>query len=352
MSNYDMTFTPGRRSLLASVSALGIAGLASACGSSITGEVPAVPAGPALESPTPAASGDQVARYVAAISETLTAADEAKDPSKLAPRVTGSAAEFRTKTYEIIAKVPEWTSALTGPSGDVIVAMTSTEGEWPRTALALTGSRTGDEVPYFLALHQADARSPYTTWGWAQQAVGVAMPTVPDALVGSAAVPADDDTLVMTPAAALARYAAVLGLGDAEDPDDLLAPNPFQTETHAQIAAEREQLNAGVERDEAATVGERYSVREGEYLGLRTDDGGAIVMGVLDSQRTVSIRGGATIRYSEGNVYTTLADRTEFTDTYVRQYGTTVALYIPTAEAGGQVQPIGVSRALLAVSGS
>src|SRR5699024_11340210 len=68
--------------------------------------------------------------------------------------------------------------------------------------------------PYFMALQQEDAKSPYTTWGWAQQAVGVDMPMVPDAAVGSEQVTPDSEGLVMTPAKALELYASVLSLGE------------------------------------------------------------------------------------------------------------------------------------------
>src|SRR5699024_21800 len=121
-----------------------------------------------------------------------------------------------------------------------------------------------DGVPYFLAMQQKDAKSGYTAWGWAQQAVGVDMPTVPNAVVGSEALTADAEGLVMTPAQALELYAKVLTDGDAADPDDKLAANPFQTGTHERIQAERKELNKGVEWDEAGTIRETYSVRDGE----------------------------------------------------------------------------------------
>lgn len=340
-----------RRTVLAGIGVLTAGGLLSACSDAMP-EAPSVPKGPTPKAPTPAADAEQITRYLSEIDAALTAADKARDAKKLAPRVVGSAAEFRAKSYEIISEVPEWTESLDGPNSELVVAITSTGAEWPRTAIALARSRIEGAPACFVALQQSDARSPYTTWGWAHQAAGVEMPMVPDASVGSEPVGLDTEGLVMTPKQALALYAQVLGLGDAKDPDDKLAPNPFQTETHKQIQAERAQLNEGVEQDEAATIGERYAVREEEFVGLRTDDGGAIILGVLTSERTVEIKNGASVEYSEDNVYTTLAGTRRFTKEYRRQYGTTVALYIPSAEAGGQVQPIGVSRALLGASGS
>jgi hypothetical protein len=106
-----------------------------------------------------------------------------------------------------------------------------------------------------------------------------------------------------------------------------------------------------VEWDEAGTIRETYSVREGEFAGLRTEDGGAIVMATLMSSRKVSIKDGATMRYAEDNKYTKVIGKREFTKEYVREFGTHVALYIPSADAGGQVQPIGATQTALAASG-
>lgn len=340
-----------RRTVLTGIGAITAGGLLAACSTELP-EAPSVPQGPTPAAPTPVASAQQISRYLGGIDAALTAADKARDAKKLAPRVVGSAAEFRAKSYGIIGKVPEWTQSLDGPNGEMVLAITSTGAEWPRTAIALAGGRLEGSAACFVALQQSNPRAPYTTWGWAHQSADVDLPMVPDASVGSEPVGPDTEGLVMTPAQALALYAQVLGWGDAKDPDDKLAPNPFQTQTHQQIQEERAQLNEGVEQDEAATIGERYTVREEEFVGLRTDDGGAIILGVLTSDRTVEIKNGARVEYPEENVYTVLAGRRLFTKEYRRQYGTTVALYIPTAEAGGQVQPFGVSRVLLGASGS
>src|SRR5690606_25012107 len=106
--------------------------------------------------------------------------------------------------------------------------VTSVATAFPRTALALVPDAGPSGVPFFVALQQADAQSPYTTWGWAQQAVGVEMPKVPADTVGSEPVPLDAGDLRLTPAAALELYCGVLSNGDGADAEDVLAANPFQ----------------------------------------------------------------------------------------------------------------------------
>lgn len=340
-----------RRTLLGGAGAL-LAGTALAACAEVA-PPPAVPTGPSLASPTPAAGAEQLAPVVAEISEAVAAADAARDARLLAPRVVGTAAELRAKTYDIIGVFEGWADQLASyPGTEASVLVTSVSTSFPRSALALVPDAGDSGVPFFVALQQADARSPYTTWGWAQQAVGVDMPTVPADTVGSEPVAADADDLLMAPAAALELYAGVLSNGDGADAEDVLAPNPFQTTSHEQIRAERADLNADAEAGPAGTIHESYSVKEGDFTGLRTDDGGAIVMATLLSTRTVSVTEGATVSYAEDNVFTTLAGRTEFTKSYVREYASVVALHIPPTGSDQQIQPIAGTRTLLAASGS
>lgn len=340
----------GRRGLFLGAGSLLATGVLAACSPEIEPPAPP-PTGKELAEPTPVQTEEQLTKIVPEVSAAVVAADKALDVEKLAPRVSGSAVEFRTKAYAMIEKAEEWAEELRVPGEGILVPMTSVTSEFPRVAIALVEDSQDEGVPYFMALSQADAKSPYSAWGWAQQAVGVEIPMVANALVGSEQVTPRSEGLLMTPSDALALYAAVLSHGAKKDPDDLMAENPFQTETHQRIQTERKELNAGVERDEAATIHESYSVKDGEFVGLRTDDGGAIVMATLLSSRKVNIKDGATMSYAEDNKYTKVIGKKEFTSEYIREFGTHVALYIPSKEAGGQVQPIGATQTALDASG-
>lgn len=349
--------TVPRRGLFVGAGSLVAAGVLSACASEPEAP-PAPPKGPSAAEPTPVNTVEQFETVVSEVNAAVLAADKKADVKKLAPRVTGSAVTFRKSAYAMIKKAEEWAAFLSVPGESLLVPMTTVTAEFPRVAIALVEDSEKDGVPYFMALQQADAQSPYTSWGWAQQAVGLEMPQVPNELVGAEKVAVDSEDLLMTPATALALYAKVLSNGDEDDPDDLLADDPFKLERHEQIKTERKELNAGVEKDEAATVKETYKVTDEEFVGLRTDDGGAIVMGTLTSTRTVSIKDGATMRYAEDNAYTKVIGSKEFTKEYVRTYGAHVALFIPAKGAEGatkgataQVQPIGATLTTLGATG-
>ncbi|MGY5764888.1 hypothetical protein ACXET9_06790 [Brachybacterium sp. DNPG3] len=342
----------GRRSLLLGVGGVLVGGALSAC-SQEEELPPAPPTGPELAVPTPLADSEQFSTYVAAVNAAIVAADEALDADALAPRVTGSAASFRKSLYAMITEDDAWKDALATPSAELVIPMTSTSAEFPRTVIGLVSDSVDSGVPFFMALQQQDAKSPYTAWGWAQQAQDVDMPTVPSDLVGSATVAIDEAGLISAPGDALALYAKVLSDGTAADADDLLADNPYQTSVHAQIQAEREMLNnvknaEDASRDEYATIKEVYTVTEGEFAGLRTDDGGALVIATLTSQRTMTLLNEATVTLDSDNEfygrYVEIIGTSTITGTFTRTFGTTVALYIPSEEAGGQIQPIGATR--------
>ncbi|MFC7458334.1 hypothetical protein ACFQS2_14185 [Brachybacterium sp. GCM10030267] len=345
-----MTSRPiARRGLFLGAGSLLASGVLAACGSEPEAP-PAPPEGPSLAEPTPAQTAEQFDRFVEEINAAVAEADEARDAEKLAPRVSGSAAEFRGATYALIAKAEAWAEELTVPAPKIIVPMTTVSTEFPRVAIAMVENSAEDGAPFFMALQQADAKSPYTTWGWAEQAVDVEMPSVADQRVGSEPVATDADGLIMTPAEALSLYAATLTDGDKADPDDRLATDPYLTDLHEGIQAERAALNEGVEKDEAATIRETYEVDDAEFAGLRTDDGGAIVMGTLRSTRTMTVRNDATVNYPESR-FTAAAGTQEFTEQYVREYGNHVALYVPPEGSDAQVQPIGGTRTTLSVTG-
>jgi hypothetical protein len=341
-----------RRGFLSGLGVVAVGGLLAACGSEESAP-PAVPTGPELDGPTPAVTTDQMSTYLKDIHSSLKKADEAKDADELKPRIVGSAASFRKATYEIIEKDEDWAEdSLDRPSAKALVPITSTTTDFPRTALALVEAEDSkNAAPYFMVLQQADAKKPYTTWGWAQQVAGVDMPTVPSAEVGSDAVGAETDDLLMKPADAFELYASVLAWGNGKDKKDQLADDPFKSNTHEQIQQERKELNTGVEKDEVGTIREIYTPVDDEIAGLRTEDGGAIVLGTLTSERTVKIKDGAKVSYAEDNIYTRIIGTRTFTSEYVREYGTTVALYIPPKGSDAKIQPIGATRTVVGAHG-
>lgn len=347
----------GRRSLLLGGGALGLGALLSGCAGEDT--PPAVPQGATPSEATPVATAEQFSKVMEAIVDRLDKADDERSAKELAPRIVGSAAQFRKASYAIIKKVAAYAKELNKPSATIVVPVTSTTADYPRVAIAVVQDQDKSGNPFFVALSQKDARSPYTTWGWARQSAGITMPSVAADSVGAEAVAADAKDLVMSPEKAMELYAAVLSDGDDKDPDDKLADDPFQKEAHESIWTERRGLNANADsKNELGTIHESYTVHDGELIALRTADGGAMVMGSMRSNRLIKVKNGATVtikaKDDAGNPYVPaeLAGRTSFKKSFSRQYGEIVVLHIPSKDSGKKIQPIGSTKVLLKVEGS
>ena len=105
----------GRRRLLMGTGTLLAGAVLAGCASEP--EPPAAPpSGPTLAEPTPVTGEGQFETFVTEIHDAVMAADEARDAALLAPRVTGSVAEFRTAAYGMIAKAEEWAEDLKRPA--------------------------------------------------------------------------------------------------------------------------------------------------------------------------------------------------------------------------------------------
>ena len=354
--------TLSRRSILSMTAVGAVGGLLTACSKNST--APAVNPGPSASAPAAALSEERLNTVLAEFNEALKKADEKKDAALLAPRISGSAAEFRKASYEIMKKAgddllkadPGNAPTLDRPAADPTVPVTTAADTFPRYALVVAKDEKGDDpksLPFFVGFEQKDAKSPYTSWGWARQAAGVPMPTVSPAVEGSAPVPKDADDLLLKPQDAIALYTKVLTDGhENADKKDLMAPDPFQKGVHAEIQAERSQINTGVAKDEVATIREEYTPHKSDYLGLRTVDGGAIVMTTLMSKRTLTVKSGK-VTVGKETVSTKLAGTKTFTKNMVREYGNTVVLHIPPKDAkGAKVQPIAGYKVMVKASGS
>ncbi|MDO5661690.1 MAG: hypothetical protein Q4G40_03255 [Brachybacterium sp.] len=367
---------PGRRSVLGAAAG---AMLLASCGTG--GEAPpAVPSADAPAEPLPRIDLGQLETVLEEVAEHLQRADDEHDAELLAPRVSGSAAAWRRDGYAILPEVPEHAQEFIGPSGQLVLPILPGSDSFPRSAIALAVERQDEETMLFVALQQADARSNYASWGWARQQGGADMPSVPADTAGAEAVDPDDDGLVMSPREALAAYARALE--GAEEDIDQVEEDPFGDSVREEIAEETEVLQTALLPAEGEDEGDQepsielqssWEPVEDEIAALRTADGGAVVMGSLTGTRSVTISGGTLVlathdeegRPNPAVIIAGGEDATEdedapaqedgvaeFSSTFTRTYGTTVALFVPAADSGERLRLIGASRMLVSADGA
>ena len=309
-------------------------------------ELPQPQAGEAFTGPV--LTKEQDTQVFTAVADTVAKADKELKSSALKPRVTGPAYEVR-KSQLAVAKKRDNAEFVTDiPSESQQMIIPTTEG-WPRTSFSITTSTEDLETPRLVAFEQASARSDYKMWAWTQLIPGQKMPAFADAGIGSEAVASDDDTLAATPADALAQYADLVTLGAKKSsfakgfelPDgDLVAA------VAADAAAWKEV--PGFE-DSGTEYTQKYKARKDEVRAVRTADGGALVMGVLDGKTTVKAEEGAKVPALSETQKALLGDADQ-TNTLTTRYTDMVALYVPAKDAEGKIRPLGYSHVATAAS--
>ncbi|WP_299033664.1 hypothetical protein [uncultured Pseudokineococcus sp.] len=362
------TTSPGRRrgasrALRAAAAAVVVAGIAGGC----AGEQPLpAPRPQGVPAPAPAVPADRAAAVHAEVEEAVAAADAAGDAALLAPRVTGAAQEVRAARYRLRQLVED--APAPAPLGgealrDVVPAVGlpgAQEGEaperapapaeaaatFPRTWLTITQSPEAGQAPQLSVLVQEDARGPYRVVTTAGLLPGAVVPPVAAPEQGAPPVdPASAEGLVLSPEDAVAQYAAAL-----TDPEATEAAGFADDAFRREVLAERAEADAV---DFFALETSR-SPRPGSVRAVATADGGALVVGVLESRSVQAVEAeGAVLRLDEQTA--ALAGREDAPGRLEQRWLEVVALSVPPAGDGGepaQVQVVGADRVLVEASAS
>jgi hypothetical protein len=229
----------------------------------------------------PAVSVEQVDDVLAYLATTLEDADAVQQADLLTPRVNGPALTIRQAEYvlrtagdaEAITPIPAAAQTIVAP----------TTQEWPRTVMVITEPPADLQAPLLLTLVQDSPREQYRLWAWARLFPGVEVPATAQPQVGSAPVEATADTLAVAPADVIAQYVDVLTNGAASAHAAAFTEDPMR----AGIAALRDALTAGVV--DKGTVTETYQAYDGGPYAIATADGGAIVVGAVQTLSTITL---------------------------------------------------------------
>ncbi|MFC4555954.1 hypothetical protein [Georgenia faecalis] len=305
------------------------------------GEVPQPDPDPVASTPAPVLDEDRIDRVLADIDETIAEADAALDPALLAERFSGPALAMREAEYRLAAASDgEYTpTPLTTDSQVEVVAATDT---WPRTVLVVSHPPEGSNLPLLIALTQPDARSQYTVWLWTRLLPGVATPPTANPETGSTPLAGDAEGLRATPDETLAAYAETLNNPDSANAG-LFAEDAYKT-------AYREELTTLAATIEAAgSVARTNEVIPGSVAALSTSDGGAIVVGALRSQLTLSRTVEGATLHAGGSIGTLLGDDTIVENAVDGVYDVTLAFHVPPADSDEPIEVLGADQILVEV---
>ncbi len=360
--------TAGRVAVLAVLPALTVLPLLTGCAAE-----PLEPRPQATPEPAPVVSPEQLARILdgpQGVRPTVEAADEALDAEQLARRVDGAPLAVRRAAYAVAAAaVAADPAAATGPmpalGGERLVEALPVAGQWPRFLVTVSepapsggggegsGGGAGDDAglvpepaegaPVLELLAQADPRAPYELVATAVLLPGATFPQLTQT-AGAVEVVAPDagGGLRLPPAEALQRYADVLARGGESPSAAEFAPDAF---TGAVLAEQGAEAAAGAQYLQRTFT---HTPREGALWALRTADGGAVVVGVLDGTRSFTTNtAGVTLPLPPD--LAALGGRPAASAGSITT-AETVVLTVPPAEQEAQLAVVGAQRAFTAVS--
>lgn len=323
------------RRLRAALAALALAALA-ACSTPLP--VPQPDAEPAAV--PPALFESQADRVLGDVSRALADADEALDPNLLDVRVAGPARDIRGVEYvlagagaaEAVTEIPAEAQTLILPTTD----------EWPRAFLAVTESPADLQAPLLLVLVQERPREQYHLWAWARLFPGITMPATTEPGIGSAPVPPDSGDLAVAPSDVVAQYVDVLTNREQSQYAAAFTEDPMRTN----IAQTRDAYVGVVGSNGSLT--ETYTAGEQGVVAMATADGGAIVVGTVQTVTTISLVD-STMKI--GDQTAALLGKDTITSSIEITWLSVVAFRVPPAGAEDPIEVLGAEHSRLKAAG-
>lgn len=327
-----------------------VAGLAAA------GLAAAVLAGCTAGPPTPAPDAPVVAAVVSAsqerkildrVSGVVEEANEAGDAGSLASRLTGPALAMREAELDVAA-ARGGTDTMSDLSMRMQQLIPSSDPQWPRNGFAITEQPADSTTPTLMAFEQDSARGQYKLWGWVRLVPDLAMPRFAEPGLGSAAVPADDTSLTVTPEDAVEHYASVLTIDEDSKYADEFRDDELRRDLRRSGAT---QVAAIEEKDGKGTFDVAYEAADPAKAlkAVRTLDGGAMVLAAMLGQETLTAEENWKLRPLTPSAKALWGDARQ-TNVMRIAYRQTVALYVPPAGSTEPISLLGYHRVPYAVS--
>jgi hypothetical protein len=306
---------------------------------------PTVTEDAAQAGPPPAVTGPQLANILVKVSETVSAADEARDATLAATRLVGPALEIRSANYAMRGADANVAALPTIPSSPITFVMPQATDTWPRVVMAVMQDLNDASVPTTgVLLLQQTPRENYRVEYSVTLEPDASVPEVAPATVGSAIVAPDSKLLLLEPDQLAAAYGDILLKGEASPYWGLFDPEADSLRTQV-----------GLEYKDAkrASVGAQASLEftqqpgSGSPIGLATLESGAVVMVSLNEVETVRPTEAGAVVNAEGQTKI-LAGISSSSTGIESTYGLQLAFYVPPLGSTEKIRLLGFSQGLIA----
>lgn len=320
-------------------------GLLGAC--SNTEPTPVVRKVTDVESP-PVVQQTQLDRVVADLAAVASASDSASDVGALEARFVGPAFDGRRATYEAKAKFAERRAPVAVGTERLVDIVPKTH-DWPRSVMTVT-QVDDSTTPVLRVLWQENARAAYREAAESALLPGATVPSFPNESEGTEWVdPGDGSGLVTSVNDAVTAFADVLMRGVSSEHVDVFAGNAF----YETVGKEQADESTAATTTCAACFDYEvnHALREGQVWALRTADGGALAVAVLDVTRKFTVNKDGAKMPLDGELKA-LSGKSVATRALTITGMESIAFVIPPETTGGQVTLIGADRMIMAVEAS
>ncbi|WP_422933572.1 hypothetical protein [Sinomonas sp. P47F7] len=281
---------------------------------------------------------EQLQRILDQVGTAVAAADQAKDPKQLEPRVAESALQARTQNYKIRASVATMAALSPIRGTRLLTSVVPTQRTWPRTVMAVTQGE-GNSTPQILTLRQDNARANYRLVEAAPLLPGS---TFPNALkAGAQQIPLDFKTgLAFSPIDALHGLSDRLSGGDGWK--DKIPDNAYIKDT---VGYEQDVIKSTPNGDMKFA----HNTTGNDAAAYRTADGGAVVVAPLEFAITGTPKATGD-KLTVNDDAAALAGGKEAKTSMTLKFLESVVLYIPPAGSKESLWLVAGTRNLVGAS--
>jgi hypothetical protein len=199
----------------------------------------------------------------------LDAADAAANPGSLEGRVSDPAATARAAEYVLAANGGAKPDVI---SQEILALYTTDSEEWPRVMVGVVDAADSAHTPVVLMWVSDEAQDEFELRAWAHMIPGGVLPAMAPEETGAETLAMDAEGFVLTPAAAVEAYVALLNAGSTPETEAAFAADPYRTSMFAGRTA-----LSGSAAGRGGTYKETVTAMTDEAFVLADLEGGALV---------------------------------------------------------------------------
>lgn len=297
----------------------------------------------------PAVTEAQAERILVRVSESVAAADEAKDPALAADRLEGPVLAERATNYTLRNAIADYKAPVAIPASPIEIVLPQAFDGWPRTFMAVVEDASDTTVPpTIMTLTQQDAWSEYRVSYLANLEAAVVMPDLAPAWLGATQVQPNSSFLTMAPDQIAAAYSDILNNG--EDSEFFAAFDTGGDRFREQVTANRQSRLDTFNQTGATTASLTFEATPGTFspTALATLESGAIVaVSVNEIDTVLPTNEDAEIKLTDNRTVKALtgveASKTGVSTTFSDQ----LFFYVPAQGSSEKIQLLGYNSNLL-----